>query len=421
MPKQAQIGQEISLLEAIDSKAPGHYARVFGCMIDSDPNPVAIKIMRSEHFRIAQSDLSNLWYVETFITEAKMLATLESAGASSITRLIGCGYIDSFTQPVHELYTPGQDNHAHATNKIIKGLRGSQVIIYSPKEVGDFATELDSAYFARRIPFLLLEKRNEKSFFESALETFNHGRGLHYPVVEVIDIIYQAARLLETAHSCGIVYKDFKLAHYYWDGLHLHFIDWNASAFITPDMTSSQGNEVRVRDIHAFICSLVPLFTSRPFMSNSFYADPSPPYRVQTRYQNPQPVQWEVSDTHIGNQLQEWVNRGIRDEYANVSDLVTELRAIESVEWGTLSGNDELSIARAFLQQAVSNIRKAQASMPRSSDEAIYYYRESERNLIEALDVGAYKPNTGPYLECQRLFTGVAHVLASNQPSAILP
>jgi len=397
MAEKALIGQEIVLHEAVD-RAPGAYARVFRCQIRGLSQLSTIKLMRSEHYRIDPADLSNKWYVESFATEAKILAQLAQANAPCLTKLIGCGYINSAKQPVSDLYKPGS-GLAKEADAIIEGLADSNAIIYSPEEVDSFSECVDSAYLERRLPFLLLELRNEPTIFDVAQGLFNFGRGLRFPVVEIIDFIYQAGRLLEISHSCNIVYRDFKLAHYHWDGQQLYMIDWNSSAFIDPNISSIQQAKARAKDVRDLVCSLVPLFTGRPYGSLSFFADPSLPFRVETRFENPQPIQWDESDVHIGELLEEWVNRGVRAEFAQVSDLINALHDVEAEEWGTLDGVDDRAMARNFLQLAVVNLRKGQALLHHSPDEVRYFYKESEKNLFDALDVNIYAPGTAPYLE----------------------
>lgn len=419
MSQQGQLGVDLCVEALIDKEAPGHYARVLRGRVGypAGLEQVAIKIMRSQHQRNRSPEEAH-FYMHTFVEEADLLIRMEATQVKGLTRLLGCGYLAPKAQ-IEATYSDSEEQN------LVAGVNRGIVILFSPQEIDEFSGLLEEKYKEGWLPCLILELRQPPSLLDLARSYFMLGDGLRMPVIEAIEFLKQACDLLMAAHHNNIAYKDFKLAHFYWDGKNASVIDWNSSKLLTEQESPREKLEAKARDVHGFVAGFTPLFTGRPLDGNSFIADPSPPSRVENRFKHIHGITWDERDQHIGAALQEWVNRAINGEFGDAETLKTELERSEKAEWGTLDGVDDRSMARLILQNALDLIYQAQNLVPNNHvggaqrNEAEWHFKQAESMLLDAMSL--YPPGSGSILECQRLLKAVSKEIGQGTLARVIP
>ena len=183
----------------IDTFALGHYARVLEAQDRRNGQTVAFKVMRPEHL---SSDGEPSWEYRAFSNEAELLMKL--ADSPHTVNLLDCGFISA-------------PNEAPI---------GGEIESFG-RDVMGFSRVLEEFCQKGWRPYLALENlaRSENLFYQ--MRPDKAGLRLRLPTEEGLALAVQFTETLKLAHENRIAYLDHKLEHLYWDGIHLHLIDFN--------------------------------------------------------------------------------------------------------------------------------------------------------------------------------------------------
>lgn len=406
MSVRGRIQDFFQINQAIDQDAPGHYARVFeGSAPELGISKAAFKIMRSEHLPTPTSD-DRFWYFESFAMEAEILTRLEAAGVKGLSPLLACGYLQPDTPVDDDTQQLGRGDFIHFTHQELQGFKSS----------------LHEKFNQRWLPYLILEQRQPPCLLVTARRYFRFGDGLRMPILELFPFVYQALDLLAASHRNSVIYQDFKLAHFYWDGTDMQVIDWNSSRLVDPGTPSRDVAVARAKDIHDFAAgTLYPLLSGRPINGLTWDADPSPVRRVETRYDNYDRAVWDERDDHIGNGLKNLVGQALRGDIPDVDAMRGRLQSVEDEEWGSFTRLDDLSICKTILLGAIQKIRQAQTlDRDKQLEDVRFLYQEAESDLVVVLN---RLSNQGEaiYLETERMLRTLSRELVNNSLSRVIP
>lgn len=307
----------------------GSCARVFSADSYQLGMTVAIKVLKAEH--VGKDE----WYFKSLLNEAYLLNLL--ADDKNVVNLYDCGYILS-------------DDPEPTDGDVV-------------------SFELDTARFLATgskfieegwRPYLALEMMPPENNVPMLI---SQGRRARIPREEAIELSRQHVALLSRIHARHIMYRDFKLEHTYWDGMHLVVIDWNASAQTNP---TTSVNEQPV-EIHKFVTAVMyPIFTLQTPLGDGLYRSQARDPRENEAYLR------SVRELHWGPhniatpKLKEAMSRAIvngSDAYTTAVAFEHDLKA-SATELGWPLGEIKLDApsakSHAHIMTALSHLRLGQ-------------------------------------------------------------
>ncbi|MFN8420395.1 MAG: hypothetical protein U0528_14315 [Anaerolineae bacterium] len=324
---------------AIDTYAPGHYARVYEATDKRDGKQYAFKIMRAEH--LAQDDQPR-WEAMAFINEADLLVRMTSV--AQVMRLYDCGYIKSNTDD----------------------FRGAAIESFG----------LNYESFRRAIfrlpvqewrPYLALELLPRQTNLLYLMKPNAPGARWRLPTEEGLDLAHQFAEALRTAHRQNIVYLDHKLEHVQWDGKTLRIIDWNSSRLIEngPQVLAQQI----MADVHNLCVGILyPIFTGQSPMKGSLRPQPADQAAVEARYADVNQLDFSPEPT-LSYALQDLLQRGANRQISNVDQFMVGLNEVAvGYGWNPPSSRQIRAEARRQLRDGLAKLREGQDSIREARD-----------------------------------------------------
>jgi serine/threonine protein kinase len=314
---------------AIDTFAPGHYARVYEATDRRDSQPCAFKIMRAEHLA---ADEQPKWEAMAFINEADLLVRMSTVPA--VMRLYDCGYVRS-----------SDDN-----------IRMSWIESFG-LDLDQFRKSIFRLPAQQWRPYLALEPLPRQHNLLYVMKPNAPGARWRLPTEEGIDLAYQFADVLRAAHRQNVVYLDHKLEHLYWDGSKLRIIDWNSSRLVE---NGPQVLAQRIADDLHNLCVgvLYPIFTGQSPMKGTLRPLPADQATVDSRYAEIKTLDFSPEPT-LSARLQTLLQRGADRQVASIDQLASELSGIAlEFGWNAPPSRASRSEARKHLRDGLARLRQ---------------------------------------------------------------
>jgi serine/threonine protein kinase len=320
-----------TLGNAIDTFAPGHYARVYEALDKRDGKSYAFKVMRAEH--LAQDDQPK-WEAMAFVTEADLLVRM--AATSQVMRLYDCGYVMS------------ADDDVRSAPVESFGLNYEQ-----------FRRGIFRLPAQKWRPYLALELLPRQHNLLYLMKPNAPGTRWRLPTEEGLDLALQFGEVLRTAHRQNIVYLDHKLEHVYWDGRTLKVIDWNSSRLIEngPQVLAQQiGN-----DIHNLCVGILyPIFTGQSPLKGSLRPQPADQAGVDSRYSDVNTLDFSAEPT-LSYALQDLLQRGAHRQITTIDQFLVGLNEVAlAFGWNPPPSRAVRAEARKHLREGLAKLREGQ-------------------------------------------------------------
>lgn len=328
-----------TLGNAIDTYAPGHYARVYDALDKRDGRTYAFKVMRAEH--LAQDDQPK-WEAMAFVTEADLLVRM--ASVSQVMRLYDCGYVMS------------------ATDDLRNAPVESFGLNYEQFRRGIFRLPVQQWR-----PYLALEMLPRQHNLLYLMKPNAPGARWRLPTEEGLDLAFQFAEVLRTAHRQNIVYLDHKLEHVYWDGKTLKVIDWNSSRLVEngPQVLAQQiGNDIH----HLGVGILYPIFTGQSPLKGTLRPQPADQTGVDARYSDVTALDFSPEPT-LSYALQDLLQRCAHRQITTIEQFMLGLNdAALAFGWNPPPSRAIRADARKHLRDGLSKLRQGQDNLRAARD-----------------------------------------------------
>lgn len=328
-----------TLGNAIDNFAPGHYARVYEALDKRDGKSYAFKIMRAEHL---SHDDQPKWEANAFINEADLL--IRMAALPQVMRLYDCGYVMAEND---DLRSASIESFGLNYDQFRRGMFRLPTQLWRPY----LALEL----LPRQHNLLYLMKPNAP------------GMRWRLPTEEGLDLAYQFAEVLRTAHRQNIVYLDHKLEHVYWDGKALRIIDWNSSRLI--ENSPQVLNQKIMDDVHHLVVGILyPIFTGQSPMKGSLRPQPADQATVEARYSDVNQLDFSPEPT-LSYALQDLLQRGARRHVTSIDQFILGLNDIAvSFGWNPPPSRAVRADARTQLREGLAKLREGHDNLKTARD-----------------------------------------------------
>jgi hypothetical protein len=300
------INKDIVLLNAIDGWAPearGSSARVYNARINQMESDIAIKLMRHDRIEYA---------LPLFEQEILILNVMNDV--PGITPMIECGFI----QFLDDQALPHETDLRSA-----KELTG-RVLRYGNDTVQNFVSELHSRTEFGWLPYIATEKRQrENNLLLLCDSSYTHGRFL--PVLDGVVIAIQLCEILKTAHERGIVYRDHKILHYYWQPEYnsAFVIDWNIALLLKENLKES---DLQFDLVQFGARTLHHIFTGRP-APGALPLGPNRPEDIESASDS-YTTQWTYDDERLPDSIKDILQKLLSGSYLDAGLLKFELQKI---------------------------------------------------------------------------------------------
>jgi serine/threonine protein kinase len=226
--REGAIGHGLDMVftEALDTwrpEAQGSSARVFlGFLRTTDDRlrQAAVKIMRPDQIDYA---------TPLFQEEARILSRLQEI--DGVTNLYECGFL--------KLMHVGENSFT--SQEYFQGIQQTwgRVMRFDINQVERYSAEMKNYISDGWIPYLALEKRNHETNLLTLCDA-GYTQGRLVPVKLGLLFGMQILDILHAAHKEGIVYRDHKILHYYWQSVYngVFVVDWNVAKWYPYSLTS---------------------------------------------------------------------------------------------------------------------------------------------------------------------------------------
>ncbi|MFO7321421.1 MAG: hypothetical protein DIU68_006815 [Chloroflexota bacterium] len=313
-----------------DTFALGHYARVLDALDRRRGQPVAFKVLRSEHLSPGGEPR---WEYHAFANEADLLMKL--ADSPHVVNLFDCGYLES-------------QSEAPVTGELVSFLKDVRGFVEAAPE------------FARRgwRPYLALENlpRTQNLFY--LMRPDRQGQRVRLPTEEGLALALQFGELLRMAHRQHIVYLDHKMEHVYWDGVNLRIIDFNSSR----QLDASANGQLYRMDIHNLCVGILyPVFTGLSPQKTSLRPQPGSFQDVEARYQEINSLDFGVEPS-LSRALQDLLQRGAGQQIESADAFIAGLQEVATLHGWDFPGHYTSPAsrdARAQTRAGLARLRKA--------------------------------------------------------------
>ena len=325
----------------IDTFALGHYARVFDAVDKRDGSPVAFKVLRPEHLT---TNGEIRWEYQAFPSESDLLMDL--VDSPNVVPLRDCGYLSAQGEiPMNgELESFGLD--------VVK-----------------FRAEMEAYAERGWRPYITMDNLPRNHNLLYLMKPSQPGSRWRLPSEEGIALALQFGKLLEYAHSKGIVYLDHKLEHVYWDGMKLQIIDFNSSRKVDGNNGDAQYFRMDIHNLCVGI--LYPIFTGLSPQKTTLRPQPSNMPEVEARYQDVTHLDFGIEPS-LSVALQEFLERGAKMQIERVEDYLSQLYEVASFHGWDFSDAYTSPASREARDHMRAGIRKL---------------REGQNNIREARDL----------------------------------
>jgi serine/threonine protein kinase len=305
--REGEIGREKELVleKALDSWIPearGSSARVFDAILrdlNGQAVPCAFKIMRSDRKDYAPP---------LFREEVQILTILRDV--PGVIQMIECGFIQ-----LESGVLPAEDEKRSAAQ--LKG----KIIRFGIEQVPNFLTTLDSRIGQGWLPYLAMEKWDQKNNLMVFCDS-SHTHGRFLPLRESLLLAIQICDILHVAHDRNIVYRDHKLLHYYWQAQTqgVGMLDWNISKRYPQGLTESE----RQFDLVQFGArALYHILTGRT-APGALPLGPNRPEEIEQAAHH-YSAQWTYDDERLPKQVKDILEKVLGEGYFSVKDLRQDL------------------------------------------------------------------------------------------------
>jgi serine/threonine protein kinase len=305
--REGELGRDkdLTLEKALDSWIPearGSSARVFDAAL-RDPNgqasSCALKIMRPDRKDYAPP---------LFREEVQILTILRDV--PGVIQMAECGFILLENDSL-----PAEDEKRSAAQ--LKG----KIIRFGVEQVPNFLTTLDSHIGQGWLPYLAMEKWEQKTNLLVYCDS-SHTHGRFLPLKESLLLAIQICDILHVAHDRNIVYRDHKLLHYYWHTKDqgVGILDWNIAKRYPQGLTESE----RQFDLVQFGArALYHILTGRT-APGALPLGPNRPEDIE-RAAHHYSAQWTYDDERLPNQVKDILEKALGEGYQSAKDLRQDL------------------------------------------------------------------------------------------------
>lgn len=336
-----QLTELYDIHNFIDTFALGHYARVFEATDHRNGRSIAFKVLRPEHLT---DDEELRWEYRAFPNEADLLADLEDS--PNVVELCDCGYVSAQGEiPMGgEIVSFGQDVDAYR----------------------EAMTEYAEKNWR---PYLALDNLPRTNNLLYLMKPSQPGSRWRLPSEEGLALALQFGKLLQYAHSKGIIYLDHKLEHVYWDGMTLKVIDLNSSRKVEGE---SNGDRQYFRmDIHNLCVGILyPIFTGLSPQKTTLRPQPSNMPEVEARYQDVTHLDFGIEPS-LSIALQEFLERGAKMQLETIDDYLSQLYDVASLHGWDFSdsyASPASRDARDHMRAGLRQLREGQTSIREARD-----------------------------------------------------
>ncbi len=335
-----QLTELYQLKQLNDNFALGHYARVFDAFDLRHRRKVAFKVLRREHLA---HEGEVRWEYRAFPHEAHLLHQLSNV--PQVVELYDCGYINAREE------VPQDD-----------------AVIAFGTDVRAFENALETYAEQGWRPFLVLENMPRLDNLLYLMKPNRPGARWRLPTEEGLAVSMQFAHMLRQAHQHQIAYLDHKLEHVYWDGVHLHIIDFNSSRLVD---SKNEDPQIYRKDIHNLCVGILyPIFTGMSPLKTALKPQPSGLSDVEARYQDIEMLDFGVEPT-LSQSLQKLLQRGAAMQIETIDDFIEELTQVCHDNGWDFSGQPaELPDrqARDHLREGLRKLREGQEAVRTARD-----------------------------------------------------
>jgi len=176
------------------------------------------------------------------------------------------------------------------------------------------------------LPYLALEyKDRSDNLYRKCDENWTLGR--FFPLDKALKCVSQICEILQTAHERGIVYRDHKIIHYYWDDeiAHVSMIDWNVAQYHPQGLTEHHIKN----DLVQFAArTLHYIFVGRP-APGALPLGPTKPEDID-RASAKLSAEWRAEDRErLSDTIRDTLAGALYGRYASASELWEDLSAHE--------------------------------------------------------------------------------------------
>jgi serine/threonine protein kinase len=305
--REGEIGhnKDLALEKALDSWIPearGSSARVFDASLRGGNGqyvPCAMKIMRADRRDYAPP---------LFREEVQILTVLRDV--PGVIQMLECGFL-----LLEDGALPAEDEKRSAGQ--LKG----RIIRFGVEQVPNFLTILDSRIGQGWLPFIAMEKWDQKNNLMSYCDA-SHTHGRFLPLRESLLLAIQICDILHIAHDRNIVYRDHKLLHYYWhaESQGVGMLDWNIAKRFPQGLTESE----KQFDLVQFGArALYHIITGRT-APGALPLGPNRPEEIEQAAHH-YSAQWTYDDERLPNQVKEILEKVLGEGYLSVKDLRQDL------------------------------------------------------------------------------------------------
>jgi serine/threonine protein kinase len=305
--REGDIGRDkdLTLEKALDSWIPearGSSARVFEAVLriaNGQVVPCAMKIMLADRKDYAPP---------LFREEAQILTILRDV--PGVIQMLECGFI-----LIEDGALPAEDEKRSAAQ--LKG----KIIRFGVEQVPNFLTTLDSRIGQGWLPYLAMEKWDQKNNLMFYCDS-SHTHGRFLPLRESLLLALQICDILHIAHDRNIVYRDHKLLHYYWHAKTqgVGILDWNIAKRFPQGLTESE----KQFDLVQFGArALYHILTGRT-APGALPLGPNRPDEIEQAAHH-YSAQWTYDDERLPNQVKVILEKALGEGYSSVKDLRQDL------------------------------------------------------------------------------------------------
>ncbi len=299
------LDEPVSLVGPLDAWTPearGSSARVLSGIlkIDGEAADAAVKIMRMDQVQYA---------LPLFREEAVILSRL--ADAAGVGKMIECGYIQ--LDDLSEFPLEAGYGRPPARGKALR---------IGPGMVAEFLNRLDEQISSGWTPYLAIEKQDQDDNLLFACDA-GVTRGRFQPVPKLLKMVVQICDILEIAHSRGIVYRDHKILHYYWNNLNnrLTLIDWNVARLRPKGLRDS---DIEMDIVQFGARGMHHILTGRT-APGALPLGPTRPEEIEAAAHTYK-THWTYDDARLPLELKEIMERVLSGGYTAITDLRDDLK-----------------------------------------------------------------------------------------------
>jgi hypothetical protein len=148
-------------------------------------------------------------------------------------------------------------------------------------------------------------------------------RGRYQPLTKLLKMVVQICDILEIAHSRGIVYRDHKILHYYWNNPHnrLTLIDWNVARYHPEGLRDA---DIEMDIVQFGARGMHHILTGRT-APGALPLGPTRPEEIEAAAHTYK-THWTYDDARLPLELKEIMEKVLSGGYTVITDLRDDLK-----------------------------------------------------------------------------------------------